>query len=103
MRRLALWTLLLIAAFAAPAPAADRLDEVRRTFTIDGKPIPPRIFADFGDADSSATAGPSPSTLLAIIRARPEVPLNLDTPSLSDGGRWKGGSRRAELATWRTC
>src|SRR5271168_2548408 len=53
MRRLALWTLLLISASATPAPAADRLDELRRTFTIDGKPIPPRIFADFGDATLS--------------------------------------------------
>jgi hypothetical protein len=30
--------------------AADPLDEVRRSFTIGGKPIPPEIFADFGDA-----------------------------------------------------
>jgi hypothetical protein len=53
MRRAALWTLMLIFAFAAPAPAADRLDEVRRSFKIDGKPIAPRIFADFGDATLS--------------------------------------------------
>jgi hypothetical protein len=30
--------------------AADPLDEVRRSFRIGGKPIPPEIFADFGDA-----------------------------------------------------
>ena len=53
MRRLALSTVLLISTFAPPAPAADRLDEVRRSFTIDGKPIPPRIFADFGAATLS--------------------------------------------------
>jgi hypothetical protein len=53
MRRLALWSLLLISAFAAPAPAADRLEELRRAFTVDGKPIPPRIFADFSDATLS--------------------------------------------------
>ena len=35
---------------AATAFAADPLDEVRRSFTIGGKPIPPEIFADFGDA-----------------------------------------------------
>ena len=52
MRRLALRALLLTSAFAAPAPAADRLD-VRRAFTIDGKPIPPRILPDFGAATLS--------------------------------------------------
>ena len=35
---------------AATAFAANPLDEVRRSFTIHGKPIPPQIFADFGDA-----------------------------------------------------
>jgi hypothetical protein len=50
MRYAALWTLLLIFAYPTPALAADRLDEVRRSFKIDGGPIPPRIFADFGDA-----------------------------------------------------
>jgi hypothetical protein len=32
------------------ATVADPLDEVRALFTIGGKPIPPEIFADFGDA-----------------------------------------------------
>ena len=75
MRRLALWTLLLIAAFAAPAPAADRLDEVRRTFTIDGKPIPPRIFADFGDA--------------TLSDSRPVV-VAIDALAGLDSNRWFG-------------
>ncbi len=35
---------------AARAIAADPLDEVLKSFTIGGKPIPPEIFADFGDA-----------------------------------------------------
>ena len=68
-------------ASAAPAPAADRLDEVRRTFTIDGKPIPPRIFADFGDATLSDSR-PVAVSLPPIIRSRlletsPEFRLNL--------------------------
>ena len=64
-----------------PCPAADRLDEVRRAFTIDGKPIPPRIFADFGEATLSDSP-PITVTLLPIIRARllatsPEFWVNL--------------------------
>jgi hypothetical protein len=42
--------LALYSGSAATAFAADPLDEVRRSFTIGGKPIPPQIFADFGDA-----------------------------------------------------
>ncbi len=32
------------------AIATDPVDEVRKSFTIGGKPIPPEIFGDFGDA-----------------------------------------------------
>ena len=35
---------------AATVFAAGPLNEVRKSFTIGGKPIPPEIFADFGDA-----------------------------------------------------
>jgi hypothetical protein len=41
-------------AFAAPAwaaPLEGSLKELRQSFTIRGKPVPPEIFADFGDAD----------------------------------------------------
>jgi hypothetical protein len=33
-----------------PSPNA-ALEEVRRSFTLDGKPIPPEIFRDMGDGD----------------------------------------------------
>lgn len=46
---------LLVAAAAlavvAPALAAGPLDELRRSFTLGGKPVPPDVFRDFGDAD----------------------------------------------------
>ena len=29
---------------------ADPLAELRKSFTVDGKPVPPEVFADFGDA-----------------------------------------------------
>jgi hypothetical protein len=35
------------------ARAADALDELRASFTIAGKPVPPEVFADFGDATIS--------------------------------------------------
>jgi hypothetical protein len=36
---------------ASPASAAALVAEVRHSFTIHGKPIPPEIFRDFGDGD----------------------------------------------------
>ena len=40
------------AAYAAPAASALALvAEVKRAFTVHGKPIPPEIFRDFGDGD----------------------------------------------------
>ena len=50
MRRLGLVFVALIA-WAASALAASPLDELRRAFMLDGKPIPPDVFRDFGDAD----------------------------------------------------
>lgn len=50
MRRMALVFAALVA-LAAPALAAGPLDELRRSFTLDGKPVPPDVFRDFGDAD----------------------------------------------------
>ncbi len=50
MRRIAILVVALIAC-AAPAPAAGPLDELRRSFALDGKPVPPDVFRDFGDAD----------------------------------------------------
>jgi hypothetical protein len=73
MRRAAL--ALMLMSVAAPARAADRLDEVRRTFSIDGKPIPPRIFADFGDA--------------TLSDSRPIV-AGIDALAGMDSNRWFG-------------
>jgi hypothetical protein len=63
----------ILAAFVAPAspasaPAYDALKELRRTFTVHGKPVPPEAIADFGDADM-ADSGPIRVTidLLAAI------------------------------------
>ena len=50
LRRILIF-LALYCGSAATALAADPLHEVRKSFTIGGKPIPAEIFADFGDAD----------------------------------------------------
>jgi hypothetical protein len=43
--------LLALAAPAWSAPVDASLKELRQSFTLDRKPIPPEVFADFGDAD----------------------------------------------------
>ena len=53
MRRSCLVAALMVA-LAAPACAASAsaaLDELKKSFTVDGKPIPPQVFGDFGDSD----------------------------------------------------
>jgi hypothetical protein len=50
MRRLA-FLLAALFALAAPALSANPLDELRRSFALAGKPVPPDVFRDFGDAD----------------------------------------------------
>jgi hypothetical protein len=37
--------------FGVRSLSRDPLDEVRKTFTVGGKRIPPEIFRDFGDGD----------------------------------------------------
>ena len=45
--------LLTMLSTSLPAQAADALAELRASFTIGGKPIPPQVFSDFGDATIS--------------------------------------------------
>jgi hypothetical protein len=63
--------------------AANPLDEVRRSFTIDGKPIPPQIFADFGDAmmfDSRP--------IVVTIDANAVIDSNRYADPIKTNGRW---------------
>ncbi len=41
----------------ADAAAASLLAEIKKTFPVHGKPIPPEIFRDFGDGDLADSAG----------------------------------------------
>jgi hypothetical protein len=45
--------LLVLTVPASSQTIDDSLKELRQTFTLRGKPVPPAVFADFGDADMS--------------------------------------------------
>jgi hypothetical protein len=74
-----------------PAPAsageapqtASLITEVRRTFTIDGKPIPPEIFRDFGDGDLADT-GP----IRVTVDVKASIGSNLYFDDVKQDGRW---------------
>ncbi len=63
--------------------AADPLDEVRRSFTIAGKPIPPEIFADFGDAMMSDS-----QPIVVTIDASAAIDSNRYADPIKTNGRW---------------
>jgi hypothetical protein len=75
---LALCSGLPVAAFAA-----DSLDEVRRSFTIGDKPIPPEIFADFGDATMSDSR-----PIVVTIDANAAIDSNRYADPLKTKGLW---------------
>jgi hypothetical protein len=63
--------------------AADPLDEVRRSFTIGGKPIPPEVFADFGDAMMSDNR-----PIVVTIDAKAAIDSNRYADPIKTDGRW---------------
>ena len=75
--------LALYSGSAATAFAADPLDEVRRSFTIGGKLIPPEIFADFGDAMMS-----DDRPIVVTIDANAAIDSNRYADPIKTNGRW---------------
>jgi hypothetical protein len=71
------------------AYAADPLDEVRRSFTIGGKPIPPEIFADFGDAMMSDSR-----PIVVTIDASAAIDSNRYADPITTNGRWVDQTKR---------
>src|SRR5271154_4657761 len=67
----------------AASAAADPLDEVRRSFTIGGKPLPPEIFADFGDAMMSDSR-----PIVVTIDAKAAIDSNRYADPITTKGRW---------------
>jgi len=77
-------------ALAAPALAAGPLDELRRSFTLDGKPVPPDVFRDFGDAD----LGDSLPAVVAID-VKAAIDSNRYGDPIARRGGWLTQSRAA--------
>jgi hypothetical protein len=63
--------------------AADPLEELRKSFTIGGKPIPPEIFADFGDAMMSDNR-----PIVVTIDANAAIDSNRYADPVTTNGRW---------------
>jgi hypothetical protein len=80
---LRLLVLALCSGLPVPVFAADSLDEVRRSFTIGGKPIPPEIFADFGDATMSDSR-----PIVVTIDANAAIDSNRYADPIATKGRW---------------
>jgi hypothetical protein len=89
MRRLAFLVVALIA-LIAPALAASPLDELRRSFTLDGKPVPPGVFRDFGDADLDDSL---PSVVAIDVKAA--IDSNRYGDPIARRGEWLTQSRPA--------
>jgi hypothetical protein len=84
-------TLALMAAFlSAPAgsaadapPSAALIAEMRRSFTLDGKPVPPEIFRDFGDGDLADSGA-----IWVTVDAKAAIGSNLYFDEIEKNGDW---------------
>ena len=83
MLRRVLLVLALCSGLPVAAFADDPLDEVRRSFAIGGKPIPPEIFADFGDAMMSDSR-----PIVVAIDANSAIDSNRYADPIKTNGRW---------------
>jgi hypothetical protein len=79
---IAAWLASPHASAGAPSTAA-LVAEVRRAFTIEGKPIPPEIFRRFGDGDM-ADSGP----IWVTIDVKAATGSNLYFDDIKQDGRW---------------
>jgi hypothetical protein len=84
---LALWLIgacLVPAATAGEAPSAAALiAEARRAFTLNGKPIPPEIFRDFGDGDLADSG-----TIWVTVDVKAAIGSNLYFDDIGQNGAW---------------
>jgi hypothetical protein len=82
------WLLVAWLASASSAVAAANspdalIDEMRRAFTVDGKPVPPEIFRDFGDGDL-ADSGP----IWVTVDVKAAIGSNLYYDAITKNGDW---------------
>jgi hypothetical protein len=81
--------LLLALVLATNAAAADPLSELRRSFTIAGKPVPPQVFGDFGDAMLSDSR-----PIVVTVDALAAVKSNRYADPIKTNGPWIVQERR---------
>jgi hypothetical protein len=72
------------------AATAALVAEVRRSFTVHGKPIPPEIFRDFGDGDL-ADSGP----IWVTVDIKAATGSNLYFEDIKQDGRWVSQKKAA--------
>jgi hypothetical protein len=76
--------------FVARADTASLIAEARRAFTLDGKPIPPEIFRDFGDGDLADS-----DSIRVTIDLKAAIGSNLYYDDIKKDGAWLS-QRRTE-------
>jgi len=73
-----------VTAIAQEAPSAAALmAEVRRSFTLNGKAIPPEIFRDFGDGDLADSGN-----IWVTVDLKTAIGSNLYFDEIKQDGRW---------------
>jgi len=77
------FALFVALALATSAIAADALQELRTSFTIGGKPVPPDVFGDFGDAMMS-----DGRPIVVTIDALAAVDSNRYADPIKSNGPW---------------
>jgi hypothetical protein len=83
------------------APAATLMAEVRHSFALNGKAIPPEIFRDFGDGDLAD----SERSIWVTVDLKAAIGSNLYFDEIKQDGRWisqqKAGSmKRSGTPIW---
>ena len=68
---------------ATPQSTSAAMDEVRQSFTMDGKPIPPGIFRDLGDGDMADSI-----SILVTVDLKAAVGSNRYYEDISRSGKW---------------
>lgn len=74
---------LVALASSGGAAAADALEELRASFTIGGKPVPPDVFGDFGDAMMSDNR-----PIVVTVDALAAMDSNRYADPIETSGRW---------------
>jgi hypothetical protein len=85
------WLLVYAGAPAMAQPAGDDtalLSEVRHSFTLRGKPIPPEVFRDFGDGDIADSGW-----IWVTVDIEAAVGSNLYADNIKKEGAWLGQKR----------